>query len=58
MNIQQHGGFLMPGTKAKDVLTYGNRAAGKSPGAENAKECSKTQLGGKRIVSTRKRSEV
>ena len=58
MNIQQHGGFLMPGTKAKDVRTYGNRAAGKLPGTANTKECSKTQIGGKRIVSARKRSEV
>lgn len=58
MNIQQHGGFLMPGIKVEDVRTYGNRAAGKSQGAVNTKECSETQLGGKRIVSTRKRSEV
>ena len=41
MNIQQHGGFLMPGTKAKDVRTYGNRAAGKSPGAAKQKNVAK-----------------
>ena len=38
MNIQQHGGFLMHGTKAKDVRTYGNRAAGNLPGATKQKE--------------------
>ena len=53
MNIQQHGGFLMAETK--DVGAYANRAAGKSPGAVNINII---QIGGKRIVSTRKRSEI